>query len=214
MAMQNPHAGQPIYGVGKPLEEATSAMILLHGRGASSQSMLVLADKLAHPMMSYIAPQAADYSWWPHRFIAPVVQNEPWLTSALIAVDMVVERVTQVGIPEERIILLGFSQGAVLAGEYAARHPKRYGGVVMFSGGLFGPDDEMYPYEGDMAGTPVFIGCSDVDFHIPIQRLHDSAAIFKRLGADVTERIYSGMGHEVNEDELAFARALIAKVAG
>lgn len=213
MISQNPHAGQPVYGVGQALDKAHSAMIMLHGRGATAQDILNLSNEFPHTGMSYIAPQAAGYSWWPQRFTAPVAQNEPWLTSALIAIDMVVERVMKVGIPLERIILLGFSQGAVLAGEYAARHPKRYGGVVMLSGGLFGPDEEMYPYEGDMDSTPVFLGCSDVDFHIPLQRVHDSASIFKQLGANVTERIYQGMGHEVNEDELSFVRRLVAQVA-
>lgn len=206
---RSPHLGQPVLSAGAPLESAKGVLILLHGRGASAGDMLSLISEIDTPGLTYLAPQAAMHSWWPQRFIAPVVANEPWFSSALEALDALMQHVLA-GIAVEKVALLGFSQGAVLAAEYAARNPRRYGGILVLSGGLFGPDDEMYPYSGSLAETPVFLGCSDVDLHIPLKRVQKSAEIFRQLGGVVTERIYPGMGHIINEDEIGFVRDLLA----
>ena len=211
---QRPHAGQPVRTSGVPAEEATAALVLLHGRGASAESILTLTDELGDLSgFAYAAPQAAGHTWYPYSFLAPLEQNEPWLSSALEAVGAVVSGLEEAGLDASRIVLLGFSQGACLALEFAARHARRYGGVVAFSGGLIGPDGTPRDYAGDLGGTPVFLGCSDVDPHIPAGRVHESADVLERLGADVTKRIYPGMGHTVNDDELAWARALLLKVS-
>ena len=210
---QRPHAGQPVRTSGVLAEEATAALVLLHGRGASTESILTLTDELGDPPgFAYAAPQAAGHTWYPYSFLAPLEQNEPWLSSALEAVGAVVSGLEEAGLDASRIVLLGFSQGACLALEFAARHARRYGGVVALSGGLIGPDSAPRDYAGDFGGTPVFLGCSDVDPHIPAPRVHESADVLERLGADVTKRIYPGMGHTVNDDELAWARDLLRAV--
>jgi predicted esterase len=160
--------------------------------------------------MAYLAPEAAGNSWWPHRFIDPIEENEPYFSSALAQVSLAIERVTQAGIPQEAIVLLGFSQGACLALEFAARNPRRYGGVVGLSGGLFGPAGTPRDYPGSLEGTPVFIGCSDVDPHIPKERVEESAAVLEKMGADVTMRLYPGMRHTINDEEIAFARKIVS----
>lgn len=203
------HQNQPIAQAGKPLDQAAAAMILIHGRGASAHSILELANEVHHEGFAYLAPQAAGYTWYPNRFIAPIESNQPHLDSALALVGQAVGQARNAGISPEKIILLGFSQGACLALDYAARHPMRYGGVIGLSGGLIGQT----AYAGGLDGTPIFLGCSDADFHIPLERVDESAAIFEALGADVTKRIYPGMGHTVNRDELAFTRELMKTVA-
>lgn len=216
--MNNPnniHHGQPVLHAGRPLETAKAAMVLVHGRGASAQSILTLADELPHPEFAYLAPQAANSAWYPNRFIAPIESNEPYLSSALETVGNLVQHITEAGIPPERIILLGFSQGACLAQEYAARNPKRYGGVVGLSGGLIGPLGMQFSYPGSLDGTPIFLGCSDVDFYIPVERVHESAQALESLGGQVEKRIYLGMDHTVNMDEIEFVREMMrAVVAG
>lgn len=194
------HQEQPVLSQGTPLEQAQAAMILLHGRGATAEDILALTADFDQPRFAYLAPQAADYSWYPNRFTAPVVSNEPYLSSALGVMDNLIAQITKADIVPNKIILLGFSQGACLALEYAARHPQRYGGVAGLSGGLIG--DKLPEYSGSLASTPIFLGCSDVDFHIPKERVLESAAIFRHLGADVTERLYTNMEHTVNQDEL------------
>jgi predicted esterase len=189
-------------------------MILLHGRGGAAEGILTLAGELAHPGFAYLAPQAAGHSWYPLSFLAPIERNEPKLTSALAAVSEVLEQVAEAGIPHERAILLGFSQGACLALEFAARQARRYGAVVGLSGGLIGPEGTPRDYDGSLAGTPVFLGCSDIDPHIPKDRVLESAKVLQRLGAEVTARLYPGMGHTVNQDELSFVKELMAKAAG
>ena len=208
----NPHQGQPILTTGTPLDKATAAMIMLHGRGADAQSILSLAAELDHPGFAYLAAQAADDAWYPNRFLVPTRLNQPWLDSALAAVDSVVKRVTAARIPHERIMLLGFSQGACLALEYAARNGKRYGGVVGLSGGLIGADGESRRDNGTLAGTPVFLGCSDVDFHVPKERVQHAADILRALGANATVRLYPNMDHTLNEDELEFVRGMMKLV--
>ena len=212
--MIDPHAGQPVLTRGKPLGLGRGALIMIHGRGADARSILELAAALPHPDVTYLAPAAAGNTWYPMSFLAPIAQNEPGITSGLAAIDRLVADVVSHGVPRERIILLGFSQGACLTSTYAVRHASRYGGVIAFSGGLIGPPATEWNYPGSFDGTPVFFGCSNVDAHIPEARVHESADVLRRMGATVTERIYPGMGHLVNDDELTFTRDLIAQVAG
>lgn len=208
-----PHAGQPVLTRGKPLAEARAAVIMVHGRGASPQSILELAEAIPHPDVAYLAPGAVDGTWYPQSFMAPIAANEPGISSGISVIHALIEQVVAAGIPEERIMLLGFSQGACLASTSAQRKPKRYGGVVVLSGGLIGPPSTEWSADGDFAGTPIFLGCSDVDAHIPEVRVLASAAHLERMGAEVTCRIYQGFGHAVNEDEIAFVRELVAGVA-
>lgn len=204
------HAGQPLRHTGRPLAEAGAAMILVHGRGATAESILELAGYLPHPQMAYLAPQAAGQTWYPYSFLAPFAQNEPYLSSALARLDGLLADVTAAGIPPERVVWAGFSQGACLAAEFVARHAQRYGGVLLFSGGLIGPPGTPRDYAGTLAGTPVFLGCSDRDAHIPLARVEETAEALARLGAAVDKRIYPRMGHTINDDEIRAAAALVA----
>lgn len=208
------HQGQPVYHAGQKPEVARAAMILIHGRGASAQDVLLLAGELGQSEFAYLAPQAADNVWYPNRFMEPIRSNEPWLSSALTFVESVLAKVGEAGIPPERTMLLGFSQGACLALEFGARHARRYGGLVGLSGGLIGPDGTPRDYAGSLAGTPVFLGCSDVDLHIPKERVQESAEILRGLGGQVTARLYPNMGHEVNQDEIAFVRGMMQALVG
>jgi len=205
----DPHSGQPVLAAGLPLASASAAVLLVHGRGASAEDILGLAQELDCTGLALLAPQAAGNTWYPQRFLAPSALNQPWLDSALAALGKVVEHVTAAGIPPERLLLLGFSQGACLALEYAARHARRYGALVGLSGGLIGADGEPRLDSGTLAGTPVFLGCSDVDPHIPLQRVHFTSQTLQALGGQVDERIYPGMGHTVNQDELAAVQRLL-----
>lgn len=207
--LQNPHRGQPVRTAGEPLESAQAAMLMVHGRGARAEDILTLAAELNQPGFAYLAPQAAGNTWYPNRFMAPVEANEPWLSSALAFVGDTLAQMIGSGIPSERIILLGFSQGACLALEFAARDAQRYGGVVGLSGALIGPDDTPRDHAGSLAGTPVFLGCSDVDFHVPKERVHQTADVLRNLGGDVTERLYPNMDHTVNKDEIDFVRGMM-----
>ena len=188
--------------------------MLLHGRGATAASILTLASELGVADVAFLAPQAAGNTWYPYSFLAPVDRNEPWLSSALAKVGAAVERCQAAGIPFERTVLLGFSQGACLAVEYAARNARRYGGVAVLSGGLIGAVLQPETYRGDFEGTSVFLGCSDIDPHIPVERVRDSAAQLERMGADVTMRLYAGMGHTVNAEELDRVRMMLVKAGG
>jgi len=208
--MTAPHQGLPLVTAGKPLAEARGAMILIHGRGASAESILELAAYLPRPDLAWLAPQAADSTWYPYSFLAPLDKNEPYLSSALARVAEVVALAEAAGLPPERIFLGGFSQGACLASEFVARNARRYGGLIVFSGGLIGPDDTPRDYAGSLSGMPVFIGCSDVDPHIPVGRVHETAAVLARMGAAVDSRIYPRMGHTINQDEMDAAAALLA----
>jgi len=208
------HQGQPVLAAGAKLSDARAAMVLVHGRGATAESILTLVPELEQPGFAYLAPQAAANTWYPYPFTAPLGYNEPYLSSALARLGELLEHIAAAGIPPERTILLGFSQGACLASEYAARNARRYGGIVGLSGGLIGPDGTPRDYPGSLEGTPVFLGCSDVDPHIPAARVDHSADVLRRLGGDVTERLYPGMGHTVNEDEIAFVRGLMAALTG
>lgn len=208
----DPHAGQPILQAGAPLDEARAAMVMVHGRGATAQSILWLQEDLKQPDFVYLAPQAAGNTWYPHSFLQPIPMNEPYLTSALTAISDVIERLNRAGFTHDRIMLLGFSQGACLALEYAARNARRYGGVVGLSGGLIGPDGISRNYAGSLEGTPIFLGCSDLDAHIPKARVIHSAEVLRMLEGQVTARLYPNMGHTINEDEIDFVRAMMAAV--
>jgi len=204
-----PHAGQPLAGAGAPLGQSPVAMILVHGRNAAPANILSFVPALARPDITYLAPAAAGGTWYPLSFMADKEKNEPGLSSGLWVLDQLVQHVVRSGVRKDRIVLLGFSQGACLTAEFAANHADRYGGVVLYSGGLIGPPGTTWTYPGSFAGTPVFLGCSDVDAHVPKTRVDESAAVFQRMGATVTEKIYPGMGHLVNEEEIAFTRALL-----
>jgi phospholipase/carboxylesterase len=195
---------------GTDLDEAEAAVVLVHGRGATARSIVRMAESFHRPGVAYLAPQANRNTWYPNPFTAPVESNEPGRTSGLRAVADAVDEANAAGIPTERVALLGFSQGACLASEFVARNPTRYGGLAALSGGLIGETIDPADYEGDLEGTPAFFGCSDVDPHIPEERVHASADVFERLGADVTKRLYPGMGHTINEDESEYVSAMVA----
>ncbi|MDX9861748.1 MAG: alpha/beta fold hydrolase [Rhodospirillales bacterium] len=195
---------------GAPLADAAGAVVLLHGRGAGADDMLGLAEALARPDLAFLAPQAPGCTWYPYSFLAPLADNEPALGQALARVDATVAQLGRQGFSPERVVLLGFSQGACLALEYAARHARRYGGVVALSGGLIGPEGTIRDNDGWLAGTPVFIGCGDRDGHIPLWRVRESTDVLRGQGAEVTERIYPGMGHTVNDDEIGRVKTLLA----
>ncbi|MEZ4866160.1 MAG: dienelactone hydrolase family protein [Caldilineaceae bacterium] len=214
MASDGVHQGQSIYTAGKALAAAQGVVILLHGRGATAQSILTLAAELPHPDLAYLAPQAAGNTWYPYSFLMPLAQNEPYLTSALQRVSEVLAQVEAAGIPAARVILGGFSQGACLAAEFVARHARRYGGLLVLSGGLIGPPRTPRDYAGSLENTPAFLGCSDRDFHIPKERVQESAEVLQRMGAQVTAKLYPNLGHTINADEIDHARRLVEKVIG
>ena len=207
----DPHRGSEEAWFGPALEEAESAVVLIHGRGDSAPGILTLAPNLRAPRTVFLAPQASGFSWYPNSFLHDIESNEPWLSSALARIGAAIITVTEV-VPENRVVLMGFSQGACLALEFAAQNTRRYGGVVALSGGLIGPDDTPRNYAGTLDGTPVFLGCSDVDPHIPVGRVGASAHVMEGLGGEVEERIYPRMGHMVNEDEIAWASSLLASL--
>ncbi len=221
MQNEGPHQRRRIVQAGSPLDGARAAVILVHGRGATAESILPLSDEIKQPGVAYLAPQAGGNTWYPNSFLAPIERNEPGLSSGRQAIEDIRKKIEEAGIPDERTVVLGFSQGACLGLEYVARNPRRYGGAVAFSGGLIGtrsregeepPNDKLFEYDGSLRGTPIFLGCSDVDAHIPVRRVHQSADILRGLGGDVTVRIYEGMGHTVNEDEIEFVRELLAHI--
>ena len=209
--MSLPHLTQPVYSTGPNLEDASAALILLHGRGATADDILSLSTYLDFPQLAYLAPQAEGYTWYPNRFIFPIEQNEPYLSAALTKIDTIVKEVEAHDIPTEKIFIGGFSQGACLASEYVIRNPRRYGGLLVFSGGYIGPLNTRRQPSGDLNGMPAFLGCSDTDPHIPVQRVNETTSLLKVMGAKVTEKIYANMGHTIIQDEIEFARELISE---
>jgi predicted esterase len=201
---------------GAQLDKARAALLLIHGRGASAEDIYGLGEELTSgsPAIALLAPQAAGNAWYPQRFFAPLAQNEPYLSSALGVMATLVDGIVRGGVAMEKIILVGFSQGACLSLEFGARHARRYGGIVALSGALIGPPGTPRNRTASLEGTPIYLGCSDLDAHIPLASVEDSAEILTALGARVTKAIFPGMGHTVNAEELRAARDLVRSVAG
>ena len=210
--LTGPHEGQPLLTAGEPLDRATAAMVMVHGRGAAAEDILALTAEMNQSGFVYLAPQAAQNSWYPNSFLAPIPSNEPGLSSGLAVIASILAQLAEAGISAERTMLLGFSQGACLSLEFAARNAQRYGGLVGLSGGLIGPDGTPRKYAGSLEGTPVFLGCSDADFHIPKERVEHSAEVLQRLGGNVTKRLYPRMGHTVIRDEVRFVHSMMAEL--
>lgn len=210
----DPHATQPVLTAGPAPEHADATILLVHGRGASAQSILSLYSELGAPNLAAIAPQAAGNTWYPYSFLSPLAANQPYLDSALRRIDSLLADLLSRGISSERIVLLGFSQGACLSAEFVARHPRHYGAVIALTGGLIGPPDTPRNYPGSLAGVPVFLGTSDPDPHVPFERVKETQAVLGRMGAEVELRRYPGMPHTINEDELDACRQLLQRVIG
>jgi predicted esterase len=209
----DPHAHQSLLSDGPSVKTADAVLVLLHGRGATAESVLSLYAALNLPTIAAVAPQAAGNTWYPHSFLAPIEANQPFLDSALRRVEAIVGGLIARGIPSERIALLGFSQGACLTSEYVARQPRRYGGLIALTGGLIGPPGTRRDYEGSLDGMPAFLGSGDPDPHVPFDRVEETAAVFKKMGAEVDLRRYPNMPHTINDDEFSAARSLLARIA-
>ena len=210
-----PHQQTKVVNAGAASEEAKGAIIMVHGRGANAESILTLANDFDNiGELHLAAPQASQNTWYPYSFLMPTEKNEPGLSSGLQAIFNIMTDLEEKGIPKEKIIFLGFSQGACLASDFVARHPAKYGGLISFSGGLIGDSVNAQNYSGNLEGMPYFTGCSDIDAHIPEERVHESAAVFEKLGADVNKKIYPGMPHTIIQDEIAEAAKIINRVIG
>jgi len=200
-----------IIATGVPLARAGKAVIMLHGRGATAADILSLTDHFAEKDLAYVAPQAPGNSWYPYSFLAPLDQNEPALSAALATVGELIDDMARDGVAPERVVLLGFSQGGCLALEYAARRARRYAAVIGLSAGLIGPEHTERNYAGSLLGTPVFLGCGDRDDHIPLARVEESRKVLRGLGGEVKQRIYRGMGHGINDDEITEVRSMLQR---
>lgn len=208
----NMHLHERVILHGTPLKDCSAVVFMVHGRNQTTDYVLDLADRINLPGVHYLAPQAAGNSWYPSGFMAELSDNEPHLSCALDCYGVRISELLEQGIPKKKLVLLGFSQGACLTAEYVARNADRFGGVVLYTGGVIGPEGTEWNYGGSLKGTPVFLGSSDIDSWVPERRVYETAAVFKRMGADVTARIYKGMDHLVNDDEIAFARSVIQQV--
>jgi predicted esterase len=204
-----PHANQLILTAGVPLEKAKGAIVLIHGRGASAESILSLFDELDANDLAAIAPQAANNTWYPYSFLSPIGTNQPYLDSALERIESLVADLMARGMASERIALLGFSQGACLTLEFTARHPRKYGAVMGLTGGLIGPPGTLRNYPGSLEGTPVFLGSGDPDPHIPLERVEETDRVLSRMGAIVDRRRYPGLPHTINQEEISACRSLL-----
>jgi len=209
---QDPHAGQPVRTAGPSLTVAHAALVLVHGRGASAESILSLYQELGAPPMAAFAPQAAGHTWYPHSFLAPISANQPWLDSALARLEGLVSGILAEGVASHHIALLGFSQGACLTVEFAARRPRRYGALIGLTGGLIGPPGTPRNYPGTLAGTPVFLGSGDPDPHVPFERVQETQRVLEQMGAAVELRRYPGMPHGINQEEVDAARVLLERM--
>lgn len=212
LQVPGPHNGAALLVAGAPLAAAKGALVLVHGRGADAEGMLDLARHLQAEQFAWVAPQAVGHAWYPYPFLRPIAENQPHLDSALALLNSITTALAGDGIPSGRQFLLGFSQGACLALEFAARADQRWGGVIGLSGGVIGPPGTTWDRPRGIAGTPVFLGCSDVDPHIPVTRVHETRDLFTRLGAEVDERIYPGMAHTVSDDEISAVRVLLERL--
>ena len=210
--MNDPHRGLPVVHAGARVDECRAVVIMIHGRNASPSSILQLIPRLGCSDCAYLAPTAANRSWYPVSFMSELEKNEPSLTSALGVLEALVADLAARGVANSRVVLLGFSQGACLAAEFCRRRPAKYGGGVIFSGGLIGPPATTWNPAGKFDRAPIFFGCSDVDAHVPKTRVEESARLFRDMGAEVVTRIYPGMAHVVNDDEIACAQSIIAGV--
>ena len=208
-SIQGPHQGQPMLHAGEPIDQAHAAMVMMHGRGATARDIFELVPDLIHPGFALLAPQASENAWYPNSFLMPIASNEPALTSALFTIETILAQLEEVGIPKDRIIILGFSQGACLSSEFVARNARRYGGLVALSGGLIGPDETPRDYPGSLDGTPVFLGCSDKDPFVPKERVELTAAIMQKLGGNVTAKLYPNLAHTINLDEMRAIRSMM-----
>lgn len=212
-AGDDPHAGSAVLYGGVAREQASHALILLHGRGASAEDILslgsALASKLSVPGLALIAPQAARSTWYPYSFLAPRAQNEPWLSSALRLVASLVDDCLAGGVAAERIGVCGFSQGACLATEFAASNPRRYGALIAFTGGLIGPPGSDLGHSGSFAGMPALFSSGDPDPHVPWQRVEESAAVLREMGARVEVMRYEGRPHTVLPSEIRAAQVML-----
>jgi phospholipase/carboxylesterase len=209
---EDPHRGQPIETAGAPPKVAETAVVMLHGRGSTAQSILALIDEFLQHGVMYLAPQAAHNSWYPRSGYAPLEDNEPWFSSALDHVARAIDVAADTGISPEQTLLLGFSQGGCLASEFVARNPRQYGGLVVLSGSLLG-EETREEYEGSINGTPVFLGCSSDDPYVAAEQVNDSAELFERLGGDVTSKLYDGLGHAINDDEIQTINTFIERLS-
>jgi phospholipase/carboxylesterase len=207
--ISEPHQNQPVIQSGAKLDDAKAVMIMIHGRGATAEDILSLSAEFKFDGVAYLSPQAKNNSWYPYSFLYPIEMNEPGISSGLALVDSIVDMLLQKFFSSEQIYLLGFSQGACLSLEYVARNPKKIGVVFGLSGGLIGETVNLENYSGNLGGTNIFLGCSDVDPHIPLQRIDETEEILRKLNANVTKRIYKGMGHTINQDEIDFITALV-----
>ncbi|MBB6644862.1 alpha/beta hydrolase [Halobellus ruber] len=214
MSTADPHDGQPIRTAGAALDEANAAVVLVHGRGARADGMLRFAREFGREGLHYAAPQAQRGTWYPNSFLAPVGRNQPHLDSALAHVGRAVEHARSGGLPPEKVLLVGFSQGACLVSEFVARDPQRYAGLVLLSGGLIGAEGTDFDYDGDVSGMPFFLGVSDDDPHIPVSRAEETVEVFERLGADVRFDEYHGRGHGIFEEEIDYLRELVGSIVG
>jgi predicted esterase len=210
--VNGPHDLSPVLTAGEPVAEAAGALILLHGRGGSAQDILALARAFNGLGLAFVAPEAAGHTWYPQSFLAPRAANEPYLSSALDKIRRVIEGLVVCGVPAERIVIGGFSQGACLSTEFVATHPARYGGLIAFTGGLVGPQGSDVQHAGNLHGMPALLLSGDPDPHVPWVRVEESAAVLTSMGAEVTAIRYPGRPHTVSPDEVARARALLANV--
>ena len=208
----DPHAGQPVLSAGEPVATAKGAMIMLHGRGANAADILGLAQAINQPSLAYLAPDAAGNAWYRNQFMMAAVRDEPAYASAHALVARILAEMAESGIPPERVAILGFSQGGCLALDFAARNPRRYGAVIALSAGLIGERIALSDYSGSLEGTPVFLGCSDIDPFIPLARVQESAEVMRTLGGDVDERIYPGAAHTIVADEVEQIRRIVASM--
>ncbi len=195
---------------GKKIEDASKILIMVHGRGASAEDILSIADYLKVEDFALLAPQATNHTWYPYSFLSPPSQNEPWLSSALDLIGDIVKDLKQRSIDPKNIFFLGFSQGACLTLEFVTRNATRFGGVIAFTGGLIG--DKIYSenYKGDFSNTPIFIGSSDPDPHVPVARVNETATTLEKMNAVITKRIYKNMGHTINQEEIELANNILS----